>query len=110
MTICSPADSTVRRQALEGIRRTRQHSKVALTVRKTVRKNDARLQFRGPSTRRTHAKLKPSPVFLRALCGKDFDRAAIIQPNAALANAALKFQTANRSVPIFELVNLPSFK
>ena len=51
-----------------------------------------------------------SPVFLRAPCGEDFDPAAIIKPNAALANAALNFQTANRSVPIFELVNLPQFK
>jgi len=69
-----------------------------------------RLWFRGPRTRRTHAKLKPSPVFLRAPCGKDFDLAAIVQLNAALPNAALRFQTANPSVPIFELVNLPSFK
>src|SRR5258708_35434250 len=103
MTICSAADSTARRQALEEIRRTRQHSKVAFAVRKTVRKNDASAVY-GP-TRRIHAKLKPSPVFLRATCGEDFDLAAIIKPNAVL-----NCQIANRSVPIFELVNLPHFK
>jgi len=103
MTICSPADSPASRQALKEIRRTRQHSKVAFTVRKTVRKNDASAVYR--PTRRTQAKLKPSPVFLRAPCGEDFDLAAIVKPNAAL-----NCQIANRSVPIFELVNLPHFK
>src|SRR6267378_5976687 len=99
MTICSPADSTASRQALKGIRRTRQHSKVAFTVRQ----NDASAVYR--PTRRIHAKLKPSPVFLCAPCGEDFDLAAIIKPNAVL-----NCQIANHSVPIFELVNPPRFK
>src|SRR6266404_5920078 len=106
MTICSPADSTASRQALEGIRRTRQHSKVAFTIRKTVRKNDASVVLSSPhetNTRKTQA-------FPCVPCGEDSDLAAIILPNAALANAVLNCQIANRSVPIFELVNQPHFK